>query len=91
MLVNGKEVKLRGACRHDVHPLLGRMTTTMRWLITLPAGPGAILGGWMAEHVSMRSSLLSAGLGTLAVAAVAFARPHLKTIRQLPELNQSKV
>jgi hypothetical protein len=53
--------------------LLGRMTTTMRWLITLPAGPGAILGGWMAEHVSMRSSLLCAGLGTLAVAAVAFA------------------
>ncbi len=71
--------------------LLGRMTTTMRWLITLPAGPGAILGGWMAEHVSMRSSLLCAGLGTLAVAAIAFARPHLKSIRQLPELNQSKV
>ncbi len=27
LLVNGKEVKLRGACRHDIHPLLGRMTT----------------------------------------------------------------
>lgn len=27
MLVNGKEVKLRGACRHDIHPELGRMTT----------------------------------------------------------------
>jgi hypothetical protein len=27
MLVNGKEVKLRGANRHDIHPLLGRMTT----------------------------------------------------------------
>jgi len=27
LLVNGKPVKLRGACRHDIHPLLGRMTT----------------------------------------------------------------
>jgi len=27
LLVNGKPVKLRGACRHDVHPTLGRMTT----------------------------------------------------------------
>ena len=27
LLVNGNPVKLRGACRHDIHPLLGRMTT----------------------------------------------------------------
>lgn len=27
LLVNGKPVKLRGACRHDIHPTLGRMTT----------------------------------------------------------------
>lgn len=26
LLVNGKPVKLRGACRHDIHPTLGRMT-----------------------------------------------------------------
>ncbi len=29
LLVNGKEVKLRGACRHDIHPLLGRVGTRM--------------------------------------------------------------
>lgn len=27
LLVNGNPVKLRGACRHDINPLLGRMTT----------------------------------------------------------------
>ncbi|MCD4731572.1 MAG: beta-galactosidase, partial [Bacteroidales bacterium] len=27
LLVNGNEVKLRGACRHDIHPLLGRVST----------------------------------------------------------------
>jgi beta-galactosidase len=27
LLVNGKQVKLRGACRHDIHPMLGRLTT----------------------------------------------------------------
>mgnify|MGYP001775284047 FL=1 len=27
MLVNGRPVKLRGACRHDIHPTLGRTTS----------------------------------------------------------------
>jgi hypothetical protein len=27
MLVNGQSVKLRGACRHDMHPTLGRVST----------------------------------------------------------------
>ncbi len=27
LIVNGMPVKLRGACRHDIHPILGRMTT----------------------------------------------------------------
>jgi len=28
LLINGQHVKLRGACRHDIHPLLGRMSTS---------------------------------------------------------------
>ena len=27
IIVNGQEVKLRGACRHDIHPTLGRVST----------------------------------------------------------------
>ncbi|KPL15707.1 MAG: hypothetical protein AMS26_06945, partial [Bacteroides sp. SM23_62] len=27
LLINGREVKLRGACRHDIHPMLGRVST----------------------------------------------------------------
>ena len=42
-------------------PLLGRMTSTMRWLILLPAGPGALLGGYLGEHLGLRYAL---ALGT---------------------------
>ena len=48
-----------------------------------------ILGGWMAEHIGMRSSLLCAGIGTLLVALVATLRPRLKSIHQLPEIKDS--
>src|SRR5204862_6650647 len=42
-------------------PLLGRMTSTMRWLILIPAGPGALLGGWLGQHVGLRAALVFAG------------------------------
>ena len=53
-------------------PLLGRMTSTMRWLILIPAGPGALLGGWLGEHVGLRASLAVAGAGSLLLALVAW-------------------
>ena len=52
--------------------LLGRMTSTMRWLILLPAGPGALIGGWLGEHVGLRAALVFAGAGALGVVALAW-------------------
>jgi len=43
-------------------PLLGRMTSTMRWLILIGAGPGALIGGYVGEHIGLRASLAMAGL-----------------------------
>ena len=65
-------------------PLLGRMTSTMRWLILLPAGPGALIGGWLGEHVDLRASLWFAGCGALLVAFVAWRHPLLRGVRALP-------
>ena len=66
-------------------PLLGRMTSTMRWLILIPAGPGALLGGWLGEHVGLRASLAFAGGVALVLAAVAWRIPVIRGLRKLPE------
>ena len=66
-------------------PLLGRMTSTMRWLILIPAGPGALLGGWLGEHVGLRASLAFAGGGALLMAAVAWRIRVIRELRKLPE------
>lgn len=65
-------------------PLLGRMTSTMRWLILLPAGPGALLGGWLGEHVGLRASLAFASVLALLLALVAWRMPIIRNTRTLP-------
>lgn len=76
------------ALRQAVTPdaLLGRMTSTMRWLILLPAGPGALIGGWLGEHVGLRASLVFAGIAALVIAAAASRLPLLTQVRTLPRL-----
>lgn len=71
-------------------PLLGRMTSTMRWLILLPAGPGALLGGYLGEHVGLRASLAFAGIGALLLAALAWRQPVLRTMRALPSIDAAE-
>ena len=65
-------------------PLLGRMTSTMRWLILIPAGPGALIGGWLGEHVGLRASLAFAGAGSLLLAAAAWQLGVIRRVRELP-------
>jgi MFS family permease len=66
-------------------PLLGRMTSTMRWLILIPAGPGALLGGWLGEHVGLRAALGTAGTGALLLALLAWYHPVIRAARRLPQ------
>jgi len=67
-------------------PMLGRMTSTMRWLILLPAAPGALIGGWLGEHVDLRASLAFSGLCGLALTIAAWRNPRLRAVRVLPVL-----
>ncbi|HEX3603836.1 MAG TPA: MFS transporter [Steroidobacteraceae bacterium] len=72
-------------------PMLGRMTSTMRWLILLPAGPGALLGGWLGEHLGLRASLGFSGVTALLLACVAWRLPVIRTVRTLPTLKAEAV
>ena len=66
-------------------PLLGRMTSTMRWLILIGAGPGALIGGYVGEHIGLRTSLAVAGLGALVLTIFAWRSTVMMGTRSLPQ------
>ena len=72
-------------------PMLGRMTSTMRWLILLPAGPGALLGGWLGEHFGLRMALAFAGGTALLLAALAARLKVIRSIKTLPSLKAEAI
>ncbi len=72
-------------------PMLGRMTSTMRWLILLPAGPGALLGGWLGEHLGLRAALVFSGVTASLLAFVAWRLPVIRTVNTLPTLKAEAV
>jgi len=71
-------------------PMLGRMTSTMRWLILLPAAPGALIGGWLGEHVHLRASLAFSGGVGLLLTLLAWRSPVLRAVRVLPVLPEAE-
>lgn len=66
-------------------PLLGRMTSAMRWLTLLAAGPGALLGGWLGERLGLRAALGFAGGTALLVAVLAWRYSLIREIKVLPK------
>lgn len=72
-------------------PMLGRMTSTMRWLILIPAGPGALLGGWIGEHLGLRTALGFAGAIALVLALIAWRRPVIRSVTTLPTLQAEAI
>jgi len=78
------------AMRQAVTPphLLGRMTSTMRWLILLPAGPGALIGGWLGEHAGLRATLAFAGVTVLLLAWAAWRQAIIRATRTLPSVHE---
>jgi len=65
-------------------PLLGRMTSTMRWLILIGAGPGALIGGYVGEHIGLRASLALAGLSAVVLTIFAWRSTVVMGTRSLP-------
>jgi MFS family permease len=79
--------------RQSVTParMLGRMTSTMRWLILIPAGPGALLGGWLGEHWGLRVSLGFAGCAALTLALLARRLDVIRSVKTLPTLKAEAI
>jgi len=71
-------------------PMLGRMTSTMRWLILLPGLPGALIGGALGEYVGLASALAFSGVCGLLFAAWAMRQPILRGLRELPVMGREE-
>lgn len=66
-------------------PLLGRMTSAMRWLTLMPAGPGALLGGFLGEAVGLQAAMAFAGVTALLLALIAWRYSAIATVTVLPK------
>ena len=79
--------------RQPVTPahMLGRMTSTMRWLILCPAAPGALIGGYVGQHLGLRTAVGSAGVAALLLALVATRIQVIRSVKTLPTLKAEAI
>ncbi len=82
LLVNGKKVKLRGANRHDIHPLLGRVSTPEYELKDVLLAKEANINFIRTSHYPPTENFLQLcdeyGLYVEDETAVCFVHPHRK-------------
>ena len=65
--------------------LLGRVTATMISLTVSTAPLGGLLGGWVADHYSLRATILLAGVGALTLAPLMLWLSPIAQMRKLPD------
>ena len=81
-------LSLRQAATPD--RLLGRVTATMICLTVSTAPLGGLLFGWIAEHHGLRTAMLIAGAGALAMMPLVVWFSPLARMRELPRPEEPK-
>ncbi|WOB07335.1 MFS transporter [Piscinibacter gummiphilus] len=66
-------------------PLLGRMTSAMRWFTLMPAGPGALLGGYLGQTVGLQAAMAFAGVTAVLLALLAWRFSAIAQVKALPK------
>ncbi len=75
-------LSLRQAVTPD--PLLGRVTATMICLTVAAAPLGGVLGGWVADHLGLRTAMAMVGAGALLLAPLVSWLSPIALMRELP-------
>jgi MFS family permease len=71
--------------------MLGRMTSTMRWLILCPAAPGALIGGYVGQHLGLRVAVGGAGVAALVLALISARISVIRSVKTLPTLKAEAI
>ena len=71
--------------------LLGRVTATMICLTVATAPLGGLAGGWVAEHLGLRATMLIAALGAMALVALVAKASPLLGVQSLEEARSPRL
>jgi MFS family permease len=75
-------LSLRQAATPD--PLLGRVTATMISLTISAAPLGGVAGGWIADHLGLRTAMVLVGIAALGLAPLVAWLSPIARMRELP-------